>query len=243
MTSVKILVIEDELIIAEDMRMMLESLGYDVVGIALDYSEAMELLERSSPDIVLTDIALGGAKDGIDLAREIRERYDLPFVFITSHADKSTLDRAKSQRPNGYLVKPFEAEDLYTCIEVALANYGGISLSANGVSSESILVRDSIYVKEGHLLVKVEIGHLRWIKSDGNYLELHTESKRHVIRSSMKEFMDKLPENQFFRTHKSYAVNLYRIDAINNAAVVLGEDTVPIGRNFRELLLKQLNTA
>lgn len=245
MSKVKILVIEDELIIAEDMRMMLENLGYEVVGTALDYSEAIELLDSTEPDIVLTDIALGGAKDGVDLAREIRDNYQLPFVFVTSHADRATLDRAKSVKPNGYLVKPFEADDLYTSIEVAIANYSGVSPGESEEGSavnSGLLVKDYIYVKEGHLLNKVDTKELLWIKSEGNYLELHTAQRRHVIRSSMKEFMDKLPASTFFRTHKSFAVNLNHVDAINSASVLVNEEHIPIGRNFRDLLLKQLNT-
>lgn len=246
MNKVKILVIEDELIIAEDMRMMLESLGYEVVGTALDYAEAIECLDNSNADIVLTDIALGGARDGVELARVIRNKYQLPFIFVTSHSDKSTLDRAKSVQPMGYLVKPFEAEDLYACIEVALAKFEAVDPQEDFLKeyeTPGVLLKDCIYVKEGHLLVKVVLNELLWIKSEGNYLELHTKNKRHVIRSSMKEFMNKLPANHFFRVHKSYAVNLERMDAINNLAVLVQGEAIPMGREFRELLLMQLKTA
>lgn len=246
MSKVRILVIEDELIIAEDMRMMLEDLGYEVVGTALDYSEAIEFLNTASPDIVLSDIALGGAKDGIDLAREIRETYELPFIFVTSHSDKSTLDRAKSVKPNGYLVKPFEADDLYTSIEIALFNYSQDEeeeIESTVEEPGSVLVRDSIFIKEGHLFVKLQVQDLRWLKSEGNYLELYTDQKRFVIRSSLKDFLNKLTSTTVFRVHKSYAVNLEHVAAINHAAVMVGEESIPMGRNYREQLLAHLNTA
>lgn len=247
--KVNILVVEDELIVAEDMRMMLESLGYNVVGIAMDYSEALDLLKEASPDVVLCDITLGGVKSGIDVGLEVRKSYDLPFVFITSHTDRTTVEKAKQVRPNGYLVKPFESEDLFTSVEMALVNYTSGTEVANanqestGIEESGLLIRNSLYIKDGHLFVKVKIDDLLWIKSDGNYLELHTSQKRYLIRSSLREFMIKLPPKRFFRIQKSYVVNLEEIEAINGSNLLVRGQKLPIGRSFRELLLKQLNTA
>lgn len=108
MSKVKILVAEDELIIAEDIRMMLENLGYEVIGTVPDYTEAIELIDKNPPDVILIDILLAGEKDGIALAETIREKHNLPFIFITSHSDAATVERAKSVHPDGYIVKPFE---------------------------------------------------------------------------------------------------------------------------------------
>lgn len=249
MVKLKILIVEDEAIIGEDMRMMLEDLGYSVTGVALDFDEAIEHLEATKPDIVLSDIALGGVKDGIDLAQEIKEKYQIPFIFVTSHSDRTTLERAKQHQPNGYLVKPFDSNDLFTSIEVAFANYVGQNVDNEEAeeqqeldSSSGFLLNDCIYVKEGHLFVKVPLKDLLWIKSEGNYLELHTLERRFVVRSSLKEFMEKLPDPQFFRVHKSFAINLKHVDAIDNAIVIVAGETIPLGRNYRDLLLKYLNT-
>lgn len=117
---IKILIVEDEIIIAEDMHQLLLSLGYEVIGIAHKYSVAVDLLERVKPDIILLDITLGGAKTGIDLAHHINTKHKIPFVFLTSHADAATVKKAKEVRPRAYLVKPFNKEDIYTTLEVAL---------------------------------------------------------------------------------------------------------------------------
>ena len=241
--KLKLLIIEDELIIAEDLRMTLVSLGYEVVGVATSYDEAVGLLGSTSPDLVLSDIALGGEKDGIDLATMIRDKYQLPLVFLTSHSDKQTLTRAKTVKPNGYLVKPFEAEDLYTSIEVALVNFSGISPSEDsGVSTDGLLVKDSIYVKDGTYLKKVVLDDLCFLKAEGNYVELHVGDRRFVVRSSMREMLEKLPVNRFIRVHKSFAINIQKVEAINNLTVVVGDEVIPMGRNFRETLLNHLNT-
>lgn len=121
MKRTKVLIVEDEIIIAEDMNQILDSLGYEVVGIAHKYSIAIEMLSQSKPDIILLDIMLGGSKTGIDLAHIINAQHKVPFVFLTSHADAATVKRAKEVKPRAYLVKPFNKEDLYTTLEVALS--------------------------------------------------------------------------------------------------------------------------
>ena len=221
--------------------MMLENLNYEVVGVALDYAEAVQLLDQTQPDIVLSDIALGGEKDGVDLAELIVKDYKLPFIFITSHSDKTTLDRAKEVKPNGYLVKPFEQKDLYTSIEIAIANFSGTNAEEAESDEAGFIVNDAIYIKDGHALVKMILKDLIWIKSEGNYIELHQTQRRKVIRSTMQQFMNKLPEN-FFRVHKSYAVNLHHVESINGLEILIGDEVVPLGRAHKDKLVSRLNT-
>ena len=100
MSQIKILIAEDELIIAEDIKFLLEDLGYQVVEeVARNYQDGVRLFDSENPDLVLVDIILSGEKDGIDLAGTIRERSDTPLIFLTSHADASTVDRAKTMNP------------------------------------------------------------------------------------------------------------------------------------------------
>ena len=106
MTHIKILIVEDELIIAEDIRLQLVKLGYQVTGVAKDFGAALTLLEKDTPDLLLVDIVLKGERDGIELAEFVKEQYDLPVIFLTSHADKLTVERAKKVNPEGYLLKP-----------------------------------------------------------------------------------------------------------------------------------------
>ena len=245
MSHVRILVIEDELIVAEDICTMLEKLDYDVLGIAMNYTEGLAMLEEDLPDLVLADISLGGNKDGIDLGIEIRKKYNMPIVFLTSHADKTTVERAKQVKPDGYLVKPFDQSDLYTSIEMALVNFDGHPVAKSDANdSVGLLVNDSIFVKDGHKFCKVQMDELLWMRSEGNYLELHTAGKkRFVIRSSMRDFLDKLPQKRFFRVHKSHAVNLSKVEAINSLNIEIDGAEIPLGRNFRDELLNHLNTA
>ena len=240
MSKVKILVVEDELIIAEDIRMMLEGLGYEVIGTVPDYSEAIELMDKNLPDVVLIDILLAGEKDGISLAETIREEYNLPFIFITSHSDTATVERAKSVHPDGYLVKPFEKKDLYTSIEIAFSNF--ISKEETEIEKEdNFFLKDSIFIRKDYLLVKIRFDDLKWVKSDGNYLELYCTDEKHLVRSSMKNFVQRLPANRFLQIHKSYLVNLEHIKSIDHRNVRIDDELIPIGRAFLDDIKKILD--
>ncbi len=244
MGTIKILIVEDEFIIAEDLRLQLEKLDYEVTGIAKTYNKAMELVGEQLPDLMLIDIKLKGAKDGIDLAETVRKLYEMPLIFLTSHADKNTVERAKKVFPDGYLIKPFEREDLYTSIEIAFANYlkskSGQKELKDFEEKNSAVLDDSIFVRKDHLLVKIRFDELEWIKAERNYLELHCFGKMHLIRSTLKDFLDKLPENLFIQVHRSYAVNLKHISAIEYVAVIVNKQEIPLGRSYIDPLKERL---
>ena len=120
MNQAKILIVEDEFIVANDIEARLLDLGYTVAGKADSGAAAIEIAGTLSPDLVLMDIRLQGSMDGITAATEIRHRFRLPVVFLTAYADDSTLQRAKEAEPFGYVLKPFEDRELRTSIEIAL---------------------------------------------------------------------------------------------------------------------------
>jgi signal transduction histidine kinase/DNA-binding response OmpR family regulator len=116
----KILIVEDESIVALDIRYRLGNLGYQVSGIAASGEEALEKTAESTPDLVLMDIQLTGELDGVETAAQIRDRWNIPVIYITAYTDEETVNRAKITRPLGYLVKPFDDRELHTTIEIAL---------------------------------------------------------------------------------------------------------------------------
>ena len=117
---IRIFIVEDETIVAHDLVRMLETLGYEPVGTAVSFDQALGQIAVRRPDIVLMDIALQGARDGIEAAAEIRSRYRLPIIFLTALGDAPTLQRAKRTEPFGYLFKPFEQREIHAAIEMAL---------------------------------------------------------------------------------------------------------------------------
>ena len=120
MATAGILLVEDENIVALDLRMRLTKLGYSVLGMAASGEEAVAKATSLAPDLVLMDINLKGDMDGIGAAEQIKARLDIPVIFVTAYADENTLQRAKITEPYGYLLKPFEERELHTSIEIAL---------------------------------------------------------------------------------------------------------------------------
>ena len=123
MPKARILIVEDEVIVREDLRDSLEGLGYEVVGVAVAGREAISKTQELRPDLVLMDVRLKGDMDGIEAAQSIRARYTLPVVFLTAFADERTIARAAAACPYGYLTKPFNERAIRATIEVALHRY------------------------------------------------------------------------------------------------------------------------
>jgi len=119
----RILIVEDEVLIAEDIQMSLTDLGYDICEICYDSESALDTIHRLQPDMIMLDINIRGTRDGIEIAHIINEKYQLPFIFLTSLSDRDTLEKAKLTRPKGYLTKPFKDKDLMTTIEMAIYNH------------------------------------------------------------------------------------------------------------------------
>jgi PAS domain S-box-containing protein len=120
MSGKRILIVEDERIVAEDLHDMLKRLNYDVVGICSSGDEGVEKAGALRPDIVLMDIRLNGEMDGVEAAELIFAQHGIPVTYLTAYADENTLERAKATLPFGYILKPFEERDLRTTIEIAL---------------------------------------------------------------------------------------------------------------------------
>ncbi|MBL4709346.1 MAG: response regulator [Flavobacteriales bacterium] len=241
MGKVKIQVVEDEIVIADNICGILEKLGYEVLEPVINYSEAIEQLEEERPDLSLLDIQLAGSKDGIDLAWKIKEDYDIPFIFLTSNADPRTVGRAKELSPPAYLVKPFNKDDLYTSIEMALHNYGARINPKREQAEDNVIIKDSFFIKDKNLYHKVKFSDILFIKSEHVYVELYTQSgKKHLIRTTMNDFVESLPKN-FFRTHRSYTINLNYLDTINSRYVIISNLEIPIGKNYRDDLMQQIS--
>jgi CheY-like chemotaxis protein len=118
--DIKILVVEDESIIALNIKKKLKSFGYAVPAIASTGEEAIKMTEITFPDLILMDVMLKGGMDGVQAIEEIRKRFDIPVIYLTAYSDDEVLERAKLTQPYGYIVKPFKANDLRTNIEIAL---------------------------------------------------------------------------------------------------------------------------
>lgn len=229
MAALKIGVVEDELVIARTILHTLEELGYSHCGPAINYTEAIEMLGRDNPDLVLLDIQLSGKKDGIDVAEMINESYSVPFIFLTANSDGETIERAKGVRPHAYIVKPFNKEELFAAVEIAFNNFN----AARG--------RAFMFVRDGYVFKKIYLSELLYLESEANYIQLHLKSQKKVmVRSTLNDFVAQSDLSSFIRIHRSYSVNMHLIDDVSPTEVSVQGVKVPVGKSYKENLFKIL---
>ncbi len=238
MGKVRILVVEDEIIIADNICEALEDLGYEVSEPAITYSEAIETIQEFQPDLAILDIQLSGKKDGIDIAQNIKANYNIPFIFLTSNSDSQTVGRAKEVSPSAYLVKPFSKDELYTSIEIALSNF---NQNKEHLSTIKHNKQNALFIKQKNLFIKVEFDDILYVKSDHVYVEIFTKGgKTFLVRGSLNEYITKLG-TYFIRVHRGYAVNIKHVDAFEQELVMIGKECIPLSKTYRDGFIQQLN--
>ncbi|MEO8415987.1 MAG: LytTR family DNA-binding domain-containing protein, partial [Ginsengibacter sp.] len=150
------------------------------------------------------------------------------------------IERAKKVKPHAYIVKPFTKEELFAAIEIAFSNFTGRS-QARPEQVTSYHTKDFMFIKDGYVFRKIFFNDLLYFESDANYITLHLASQKKVmVRSPLNEFMEQLDQKTFIRIHRSYAVNINRVDDIFPTELSIQGIKIPIGKSYREEFFKVL---
>lgn len=172
---IKVLIVEDEPMIAQDISYFLGNIDFQPIGIAYNSIKALDYLANRNPDIVLLDISIKGNMDGISIAEVINDKYQIPFVYLTSHSDRGTIDRAKHTLPYGYIVKPFDENDLLTSLEMAVFRHAQEHQSKHPTLQKmNDMLSSSLTAKEYEILVDVSNGLTNKQMADKNFLSINT---------------------------------------------------------------------
>jgi len=230
----KLLIVEDDRIVAEDIKTSLLKLGYDVCGIAISGKEAIKKAEESHPDLVLMDIVLEGEIDGIETASVIRTHFYIPVVYITAHADDKTLGRAKITEPFGYILKPFEDRDVHSTIEIALYKHKIESMLKESEERYSSVVEnayDAIYImaQEGLKYANPAFEKLTGFK--GKDLNKDEFSLSKIVHPDDIKSVKEEAKKEKKRRERS---NEFRIISKSGEVKVVEANTVIIGNNEEE---------
>ncbi len=240
-TPIKILIVEDEMIIAANISLQLSSLGYEISGIVPRGEEALLHIKDDKPDIVLLDIQLKGKLDGIETAQLMQKDYNIPIIYLTANADEAHFKRAKETNPYAFISKPFKKLDLQHAIELTVNR-----IMAEIVSAETSGVRevldDRIFVKDHEKMIKIIIKDILYIEAERNYCRIFSKDKAYVLVMTLKEMDDKLPHEHFIRIHRSYIINLYHVDEVAGTYVIIAKKAIPMSKSLRPELLKRLRT-
>ncbi len=250
MSETNILIVEDESIVAKDIQHSLKKLGYTVVDICSNGEDAISAAEELKPDLILMDIMLKGDMSGIEAASIIREKLNIPIIYLTAYADESTLSKAKVSEPYGYIIKPFKEIDLHTSIKMAIYKHekdSDLRKERDFLYSivENKSSNDLIFVKSNSRLVKIKMKDIYFVEALKDYVVINTATSRFTIHSTMKDIEKKLPTSDFIRVHRSFIVRIDKIVAIEQPNIILEEDKklIPIGGSYKDELSSKLNIA
>jgi DNA-binding LytR/AlgR family response regulator len=194
------------------------------------------------------DINLKGEMDGMETAKHIYKHFDIPVIFLTANADDATFQKAKSAKPYAFITKPFRQSDLQRAIELATERVAleKQNETADNLAHEeeehSFILSDRIFVRHKDKMVKVFIQDILFAEADRNYCMVHTVDREYLLTVPLRVLEENLPGGKFMRVHRSYVVNLGKIDALgdNQEYLIFGKKNVPVSRRFKEDVLKRL---
>lgn len=247
--KMNILLVEDDPIIAARLEMNLQKMGYEVSGILPRGEDVPGFVAQNPPDLILLDIQLEGDWDGIRVARELGHADAPPIIFLTANADDHHFAEAKKTQAVAFLSKPYNAFTLQFSIEQALRQAAAKSAPAAGETGDDepqpedfILLKDRVFVRVKDRLVKIALEDIWYLEAESNYSRLWTSHKEYILAATLKKMEAGLPEALFMRVHRSFLVNISKIDEISEGYIYIGIKRVPLARGFREKLVHQIRT-
>lgn len=215
MKNIKILIVEDEILIAEYIFDLLIQESFENVKMAHNKEDAIKVMNNFNPDIILMDINLNGINSGIELAT--LKNKNASVIFLTGQYDYDLMSKAIETNPESYLTKPIKQTDLFAAIHLAV------------LKSQS----KSITIQDGYDSVKIKLDTILYVKSDSNYIDIYTSSKKHSVRMSLDAFLNETENTNFVRVHKSYIVNILKVTKINSTTAFIEDEEIPISRNLK----------
>lgn len=216
MSKGKILIVEDEILIALDIKKRLESNDFSVVGIIDNGKDAIGFVSKHDVDLILMDIMLDSEMDGIDTAEKINENHDIPIIYLTAYSDETTVEKAKKTMSYGYIVKPIDENELRINIEMALNKHRleQSNLIENIIKKGAPLREKRISIKNDEEIILINLSNLIYMEVEEGVVCFYTDRERLQEKGTLKYWEDKLKEFGFYRCHKNFIINLNKIEKL-----------------------------
>ena len=240
----KILMVEDDMIIAADISMQLTKLGYQVVGINISGEDALNMVANNRPDLILMDIVLSGKINGIETAKIILEQFQIPVIFLTSNSDDATFQKALLAKPYAFISKPFQKAELARTLKLTFQRIAVEKDSAPAPESADHVsaMEDRLFIRHKNQMEKVLLRDILFAEADRTYCKILTEKQNYLLSVPLSNIEAQLPASDFFRVHRSFVVNFKKIDAIgeNYEYLTILSHQIPVSRRSKEEVIKRL---
>ncbi len=237
--TVRILIVEDDMIIGANLSLQLTQLGYEVSGIESRGEEALAHALANTPDIILMDINLKGKLNGIETVSAIQSKKDIPIIYLTANSDEATFSKAKVTRPRAFITKPFNKLNLQRTVALVVEQLRENKTCRN-IAPVVEVMNDRIFVRHNGKMEKLLLKDILYIEADRNYCTIKTTAAGHVISSTLKTMAEKLPASQFIRVHRSYIVNISKLDVVTEGHLEIGRKVIPLSETHKERLFGRI---
>jgi two-component system, LytTR family, response regulator len=235
MSQLRILIVEDNSLVAEDISASLVDLGYLVVGKVKSGQAAIDNARENTPDLIVMDINLNGEMDGIEAAAEIQKFAKLPIIYLTAYADDKTYNKAKTTNPYAYITKPFDEKDLSRAIDLAIHCFARQSKDVRLESMDShYIINDAIFVKIDKRYIKIPVSSITYLEAQGSYTKLHTDDDEYLLIMNMHSFESKIQHPNLMRVHRSFIVNLKKVKSFDNNYLIIGKLSITISKQYQQ---------
>jgi len=238
--SKNILIVEDDTIIGANISLQLTNLGYEVTGLVSRGEEAIVHVKENPPDILLLDINLKGSLNGIETAKLIQQFQDIPIIYLTANSDESTFEKAKETHPKAFITKPFNKLNLQRTIALVVEQLGKRKSVPD--QNEIEVLKDRIFIRHNGKMEKLLLQDILYIEADRNYCNIITNSDKYLLASTLKVMKEKLPKSTFVRVHRSFMVNISKLDVVAEGHLEIGRKVIPVSKSFKEGLLSRIQT-
>lgn len=227
--GIRVLILEDDPITAQDLKEILTLRGFEVVALADSYRKAVDAFTKIQPDILLVDVKLKGSQTGIDFAKYVRNgEKNCPMVYLTANSDLNTKTEAFATDPETFLTKPFSEENVVVALELAFDKFNKKRITSTSVQS------DYLFAKSGDRLFKIPLFHILYFEAEGSYTKIVLASEEYIQTGNLSSFEPRMC-HKFLRVHRSFMVNKEKIESLDAHQIHLeGGVSLPIGRKFRD---------
>lgn len=239
MEKVKVLIVEDELLIAESLKITLANMGYEVPALFRSGKEVLDWFRPGLADIIMMDINLAGKMNGVETAIEIRKISTAPIIYITDNQDEALRKKAINETNTvQYLTKPFSKLDIAVAIDLAVKALKGHELMLEKVNNSSYLIDDCIFVKDLQGFKKIKISDILFLKADGSYCNLiytADNSEESILFSENLSFLEERLAfaRSLVRIHRSFIINIDSVKKIQENRLWIRDTEIPIGKTYK----------
>lgn len=229
--SIRVVIVEDEMLLAEDIATDLHGFGYEVAGIFISGEQCQEEIGDLKPDVVVMDIRIKGSLDGIETARRINEILPTPIVYLTSNSDQATIKRLLDVFPSAFISKPYQKTDLMMAIEMAVRK---------GASSTE--TEKCIFIKASSGYRKIELADILFLEAEGSYTRIQTTAESHLVSYNLRYFEESINSGQFRRIHRSFIVNTQHVQTASSSQISIGDKNIPVSKTYAKEVLEWFGT-